>query len=281
MSEASVNRIDGIFAELRESNRRALMPFVCGGHPSLGATEAMLPAIAEAGGSIIEVGVPFSDPIADGPVIASAMHETLQAGVTLSALFERIARVRERTDAGLVAMASVSLAHACGGAGDFATRVRDAGFDGLIVPDVPLEECGELREAAGAAGLTLSLLVAPTTPPPRAAEIAKACTGFVYLLARSGVTGEQKKPPKIAETVARLRDATDLPIACGFGISDAEQVRAVTADADAAIVGSALVRRLSEAGADRAAKVAADFTRELARGLTAAAPGDQASEAVG
>jgi tryptophan synthase alpha chain len=143
-----------------------------------------------------------------------------------------------------------------------------AGFDGVIVPDCPVEEAGQLREQARAANLTFTLLVAPTTPAERAARIAQACRGFVYLLARAGITGERQEAPDIAGRVQALRQASDTPIACGFGISTAAHVRAVTEHADAAIVGSALVRRLSDASGDPA-RIAGSFTRDLAAGLHA------------
>lgn len=271
--ERTPNRIERIFSGARGRSERLLMPFVCGGYPTLDATTELIEAVANAGGSIIEIGVPFSDPIADGPVIAAAMHEALTAGVTVAALFERVAAARSRTDAGLVAMVSASLVHGCGGAEAFSNRAADAGFDGLIVPDAPVEESAAFRDAAGEAGLTLSLLIAPTTPPARAERIAVMCTGFVYLLARSGVTGERDDAPDVKNAVRRLRDSTDLPIACGFGISTADHVRSVVTHADAAIVGSALVRRLKADPRTDAAEAASAFVRELATGLTGAGAG--------
>jgi tryptophan synthase alpha chain len=265
------NRIAAIFDDLRRSGRKALMPFVCGGHPAPGTTTAALPALERAGASIIEVGIPFSDPIADGPVIAAAMHAALQSGATPASVFAEVAAARPTTNLALVAMCSVSIIHRMG-AGDpapFCRRAADSGFDGLIVPDVPLEESGPIRQAADDAGLTCSLLIAPTTPPDRAAAIAAASTGFVYLLARTGITGERSDAPDIGLAVAALRRETDLPIACGFGISRPEHVRAVVQYADAAIVGSALVRRMGEAaarGQDPVAEAAA-FTADLATGL--------------
>ncbi len=260
-----MNRIDEIFAGLRSENRRALMPFVCGGHPTLDATGPMIEAAERAGASVVEVGIPYSDPIADGPVIASAMHEALTAGVTVEKVFAEVRAVRERVSLGLVAMVSVSIVNGVGGPEAFCERAKAAGFDGLIVPDSPWEESKAIHDACEAHGLTLSLLIAPTTPAERAAEIAKRCTGFVYLIARAGITGEQKQAPEIADRVAALREVTDLPIACGFGISTPGHVRAVVEHADAAIVGSALVRRVS--GSQDPAGGAEGFLRELASGL--------------
>jgi tryptophan synthase alpha chain len=261
-----MNRIDRVFEDLHAGGRKGLMPFVCGGHPRPGVLPALLQALERGGASIVEIGIPFSDPIADGPVIASAMHSALGQGVTPRSVFDEVRSVRDRVSLGLVAMVSVSIVYGMGGPEAFAASASEAGFDGFIFPDAPLEESDGLLQAARSAGLTASLLVAPTTGAERARAIATRCTGFVYLLARSGITGEREAAPDIAAQVRVIREATDLPIACGFGISTAEQVRAVVSEADAAIVGSALVRRLSEA--EDPSGEAEAFAGELRRGLT-------------
>ncbi len=265
------NRVETIFGELRATGRRGLMPFVCGGYPALSSTAAVLPALQRAGASIVEIGIPFSDPIADGPVIAAAMHDALRLGATPLEVFDQVASVREQVSIGLVAMCSVSIVQRMGGAAGFCKQAKAAGFDGVIVPDVPLEESGEIRSAAAEAGLTASLLVAPTSPRERVPAIARASTGFVYLLARTGITGEREEAPEVEGMVRMIREATDLPIACGFGISKAEHVRAVVRDggADAAIMGSALVRRMGDAAAGGKDPIegAERFVRELAAGL--------------
>jgi tryptophan synthase alpha chain len=265
-----VSRIDDIFATLRPVGYKAIMPFVCAGHPKPGQLAPILRAAEQAGCAIAEIGIPFSDPIADGPVIAAAMHEALQAGVTPASVFEEVKALRPTTGLGLIAMVSVSIVHRMGGPDAFATKAKDAGFDGLIVPDAPLEESGALRNACKAKDLAFSLMIAPTTPPPRAEEIARQSLGFIYLLARTGITGEQQSVPDIGPRVAALRAITSLPIACGFGISTAEHVAAVVKHADAAIVGSALVRRLSEASKHGRPipKEAGDFLANLAQGLS-------------
>lgn len=245
------------------------MPFVCGGFPGPGSTASVLPALESAGASIVEIGIPFSDPVADGPIIAAAMNHALSAGATPLSVFSEVASARASLNIGLVAMCSISIIHRMGGADGFCVKAAAGGFDGLIVPDITLEESVDVRTAAAARGLTCSLLVAPTSPPDRIAAIARACTGFVYLLARTGITGERQDTPDIGPLVRTIRAATDLPIACGFGISRAEHVRAITRDADAAIVGSALVRRMDDAhraGNDPVA-AAGSFTAELATGL--------------
>jgi len=252
------------------------MPFVCGGYPAPGVLPTLLGRLEAAGASIIEIGFPFSDPIADGPVIASAMHEALGRGATARSVLDEVASVRGSLKVGLVAMVSVSIVHRCGGPSGFSSAARQAGIDGLIVPDAPFSESRALVDAAGEHGLTFSQMISPTTTLARAEEIVKVCTGFVYLLARAGITGEQAGMPDIGGRVSRLRQMTPLPIACGFGISTPAHVREVVRHADAAIVGSALVTRMRaamEADADPVA-AAAMFTRELAEGL----PGERPRE---
>ncbi len=269
-----MSRIPAIFESLRSRHRPGLMPFVCGGYPSLDATAQAIPALARAGASVIEVGIPFSDPIADGPVIAAAMHEALTGGVTTRAVMDAVARGRGLPgggDVGLVAMVSVSIVQRFG-VREFVHQARQAGFDGLIVPDAPVEESAALAGPVRDAGLTLSLLVAPTTPPERAKRIVAACSGFVYVLARVGITGAsggaRVDHAALAQRVTELRGMTDLPLAVGFGIASAEDVRAVVgAGADAAIVGSALVKVMGGAGCAGAAAAAERFARELASGL--------------
>lgn len=264
-----MGRIDDIFAQLRPLGLKALMPFVCGGHPRPGQLHAILKACEQGGAVIAEVGIPFSDPIADGPVIASAMDDALRAGATPKSVFDEVAAARASLGLGLVAMVSVSILLRAGGPGTFVASAKQAGFDGLIVPDVPLEESGPIRDAARAAGLSFSMLVAPTAPVERVQAVARACTGFVYLLARTGITGTSSGVPQIAERVKVIRAVTDLPIACGFGLSTPDQVAAAVAHADAAIVGSALVQRISDAAkANRdPALVARQFVEELSIGL--------------
>jgi len=271
---STLARIDGIFARLRQpgpggpDRRGALMPFICGGHPLPGLLDTMLPSLEAGGASIVEIGFPFSDPIADGPVIAAAMHEALMQGSTPLSVLAEVAAARSKTNLGIVAMVSISIVLRIG-VRKMVEQAERAGIDGFILPDLPLEESDELIGAIHERGLTASLLIAPSTTAERAERIAKASSGFVYLLARAGITGESQEAPDIGGRVRMLRGITNLPIACGFGISTAEHVRAVVEHADAAIVGSALVRRLGIAHAEGRSAVAeaAMFTSELAKGL--------------
>ncbi len=279
-----MNRIERIFADLRKSGARvgrttkALMPFVTAGDPDLATTAAILPAMQQAGASICELGIAFSDPIADGPVIQASMTRALEAGVRPRQVLEMVAAQRAKLDIGLVAMVSYSIVHRL----EPATFIRDAaqaGIDGFIIPDLPLEESGAVRELVEKHDLILSFLISPTTPPQRAQRIAKASSGFVYVLARAGVTGERAAlPADLSQRIEQLREATDLPMAVGFGVSDAAQVRQVVEVADAAIVGSAIMRRVAEHRQDGPQAIAGqvgEFVAQLAQGLT---PAPAASE---
>ncbi len=239
------------------------MPFVTGGYPNVDTTAAVIPALAQAGATAVEVGIPFSDPIADGPVIAGSMHKALGAGVDLAGVFAAVNRARAQTEIPIVAMVSSSIVTRVG-ADEFVARCAGAGFDGLIVPDIDLSDAPALAKVCESRGVALSLLVAPTTSDDRIREITVCCRGFIYLLARAGLTGESNDKPEVEGSVKRVRAATKLPIAAGFGISTAEHVAAVVAHADAAIVGSAIVRRMG--GPDPVA-AAAGLVRELAQGL--------------
>ncbi len=272
-----MSRIDDIFSTLRPVGMKALMPFICGGFPRPGMLGSLLAAAESGGASIVEVGIPFSDPIADGPVIASAMHEAIGAGATPASVMEEVRTARAGLGLGLVAMVSMSIVQRMGpasgtgtsGVGRFVARAKECGFDGLIVPDAPLEESGALREACKLQDVSFSMLIAPTTPAERATAIARACTGFVYVLARSGITGESSGAPDVSQRIAQLRSVTDLPLVVGFGISTAEHVAAAVRNADAAIVGSALVRRIADAAKAKRDPVfeCKQFVQSLAMGL--------------
>ncbi len=268
----TTNRIDNIFAALRAAGHKAVMPYLTAGDPDVATTGAILTRLEQAGAAICEIGIPFSDPIADGPVIQASMTHALNQGVTTSQIFDMIAKQRASLNIGLVAMLSYSIVYRIGhgdapDAWTYLKRAKDAGFDGLIVPDVAIEEADPLREASAAHGLTCTFLISPSTPDERAQRIAQACTGFVYVLSRAGITGERKTlPTDLPDRLKRLRDVTDLPIAVGFGISNREHVEQVTEVADAAIVGSAIMRRIADirdSGSDAIADEIEKFVGEL------------------
>ncbi|MEM6757361.1 MAG: tryptophan synthase subunit alpha [Planctomycetota bacterium] len=266
-----MNRIEQRFAEMRERGGKGLMPFVTAGDPDLATTARVLEAVDVGGAVVAEVGIPFSDPIADGPVIQASMTRALDGGITLQDTFDMVRGLRGKVGLGLVAMVSYSLVFRYGPR-KFAQDASEAGFDGLIVPDLPSEEAEAMVGVARSAGLTMSLLVSPQTSAQRAAEIARLCSGFVYVLSRSGVTGERSDvPADLADRLAMLREVSDLPMAVGFGVSTAEQAAMVGKVADAVIVGSALVKRVHEAaeagGSDAAVDAAGAFVGELQGGL--------------
>jgi len=260
------HRIDSIFADLRARDAKGLMPFFTAGDPDLATTAALIRAADVAGAAVCELGFPFSDPIADGPAIQASMQRALDGGVDVAAIFDTVRGLRSDVKLGLVAMVSYSIVHRWG-LERFVAEAADAGFDGFIFPDLSLEAAGPARAAADAAGLTLSLLVAPTTPLDRARQIAAACSGFVYVVARAGITGARAAlPPELTDRLRVLREVTDVPLAVGFGVSKPEHVRDVTAVADAAIVASALIDRMQTA--ERPLQAATDMLHELAGGLS-------------
>jgi tryptophan synthase alpha chain len=269
-----MNRIDALFRRLRGENRRALMPFVTAGDPDLPTTAALIAAMVKHGAHMVELGIPYSDPIADGPVISASYHRALTRGVKLDQIFQALRTLRAEavSETPIVTMISYAIIHRAG-VERYLRDAAEAGVDGLIVPDLPVEEAEALFQKVGDAGLALIQLVTPTTPRPRALQIARTTTGFLYYVSVAGITGERKEiPPELAENVAWLRSETDLPICIGFGIGSPEQVRALAPAADGLIVGSALVRRIADAaesGRPRAELVAsiAGFIAELAGAL--------------
>jgi tryptophan synthase alpha chain len=244
---AKVEQIAQLFAAQRREGRRALAPFVTAGDPDMDTTLAVLQAIDRAGASLCELGVPYSDPIADGPVIQTSYTRALAAGFTLERLFAMAREATSRVRMPILAMASYSLIFRRG-IDRFVADAAAAGLAGFVVPDLPIEESGQLDAACRRAGLALVRLVTPTTPPDRAEAIARQSTGFLYCVSVAGVTGARTElPPGLIERVKWLRTKTDVPILVGFGISTPEQARAVAQVADGVIVGSAVVRQLAEA----------------------------------
>ncbi len=267
-----MNRIDALFARLRAEGRRALMPFITAGDPDLETTRELIVEVLARGASLVEVGIPYSDPIADGPTIAASYHRALTRGVNLSAIFAMLREVRAAipADAPLVTMVSYSIVHRRG-ADRYLAEAAEAGVDGLIVPDLPVEESESLAAKVAALDLRLIQLVTPRTPPDRALAIARTTTGFLYYVSVAGLTGERSSfPPELARDVQALRAKVDLPICIGFGIGTPDAVRALAPIADGLIVGSALVRRLDGADTcDRSDVVReiGQFVADLAAGL--------------
>jgi tryptophan synthase alpha chain len=239
-----VSRLDATFARLRANGERALVAYLMAGDPSLAETERLVVEAERRGADVVELGVPFSDPLADGPVIQRAGVRALATGTTLSRVLEMVATLRGRVRVPLVLMAYYNPVLAFG-LKAFARTAADAGADGVIVPDLPHEESGPLRAEAEPAGLDLIHLVAPTSPPARVKVIARLSRGFIYVVSLTGVTGERRELPKDLDAQLRtLRLVTTKPVCVGFGVSTPEQVAAVGRVADGVVVGSAIVRTI-------------------------------------
>jgi tryptophan synthase alpha chain len=234
------------FAELRRRRRIGLLPFIPAGYPDLATTGPLLQALEEGGASAVEVGFPFSDPVADGPVIQEAFTHALAAGVRVADVFRTVAAARPVISLPLVAMVSFSIVYRYG-LERFAADARQVGFSGVIIPDLPPPEADAVCPKLRSAGLDFVPLVAPNTPDERLSRITSLGSGFVYCLAVAGVTGERKDlSAGIRAYLARLRQATSLPLAVGFGISKPEHIRQLQGHTDGAVVGSALVRQITQ-----------------------------------
>jgi len=259
VATTGLDRIAAAFAG--HGKRAAMMPYLMGGYPDLKvSTEAGL-AAADAGADLIELGVPFSDPLADGPVIHAAATEALGVGVTLHGVLGVCEQLAGRLPVVLMVYTNVVLTT---GPERFALRAASAGASGLIVPDLPHDEAGEVRAACDAEGLALVPLVAPTSTPERIAEIGPGARGFVYTVSVTGVTGERSDmAPGLVDTVARVRAATEAPVAVGFGISTPDQARTVADIADGVVVGSRLVRAAGEGGAEAVGELVGEFATAL------------------
>ena len=254
------------FAAARSRGRIALMPFIPAGYPDLATTAACLQALDRAGADVIELGFPFSDPIADGPVIQESFTVALSKKLRIADVFETVASVRTKLAAPLVSMVSYSIVFRYG-VDRFVAAAKQAGFNGLILPDLPPPEAQAICERVQAGGLDTILLVAPTTTPQRRQEIARLSSGFIYYLSVSGITGERDRlPADLAANVRRLKEMTDRPVCVGFGISKPNHVAELQGVADGAIVGSAYVKRMKPRLAQGPEALAAEvgsLTREL------------------
>jgi tryptophan synthase alpha chain len=237
-----MSRLDATFGRLRAAGERALVAYVTAGDPSLEVTRQLVREAERRGADVVELGVPFSDPLADGPVIQRAAARALAGGTSLVRVLETVGELRPEVDIPLVALTYYNPVLAFG-LQAFAETAAKAGLDGLLVPDLPGEEADALRAQTDAAGIDLAQFVAPTTSGPRLARIARRSRGFVYLVSLTGVTGERRElPPELANQIRALRLVTTRPVCVGFGIGTPEQVAMVGALADGVIVGSAIVR---------------------------------------
>ncbi len=261
-----MNRIAQAFARSKAEKRPALIAYVCAGDPSIETTARVVPRLARAGADLIELGIPFSDPIADGPTIQAAGQRSLQAGTTPLKVLELAAALRRdglATPLLLMTYLNPILAF---GLEDFFRRAADAQVDGVLVPDLPLDEEAPVKLAAGRHRLDLVLFAGPTTHPDRLARIGRATQGFLYFLSVTGVTGARGAlPAELPGQLAAARAASKAPVAVGFGISTPEQAKALAPHADGIIVGSAIVAALHRSGGDPGPP--ADLVRSLAVAL--------------
>jgi tryptophan synthase alpha chain len=250
---ATTTRISRRFAELASSGDLGLIAYITAGDPSLDATREIVLAAAEAGADIIELGVPFSDPLADGPTIQRASERSLRAGTTLAGVLDLVASIRRESEVPLVLFSYYNPVLQMG-LEKFAARAAAAGADGVLITDLTPEEAGDYRAALRANGMDTIFLAAPTTTDERFSVIAEATTGFLYLISRTGVTGAREAMPEdLPALVRRARHATKLPLAIGFGISLPGHVSILGGLADAAVVGSALMEEIERAASPAAA----------------------------
>lgn len=239
------SRLDRTFALRHARGESALIAYLMAGDPTLGETEQLVLGLEQAGADIIELGVPFSDPIADGPVIQRAAERALRNGTSLKKILAMVARVRTRTQIPLVLMAYYNSIHAFG-PDRFCRAAVEAGIDGLIVPDMPPDEAGPLKEPAAASGLQLIFLLAPTSTSERRSYVARQSQGFVYYVSLTGITGAKlSNLAEVGKNVARIRKVSKIPVAVGFGVATPADAGNVAAIADGVIVGSAIVKHVA------------------------------------
>ena len=258
------SKLDRTFAQLRQKGEKALIAYVMAGDPSLQVTEQLVVELEQAGADIIELGVPFSDPIADGPVIQQAAERALSSGTSLRAILSMIAGLREKTQIPLVLMAYYNSIHSFGPE-RFCHEAVQAGIDGLILPDMPPDEAGPLKGPAAAAGLPLIFLLAPTSTAERRTFVARQSQGFVYYVSLTGITGAKLvNLADVGKNVEKIRKVIDVPIAVGFGVATPEDAAKVAAIADGVIVGSAIVKQIAAyREKPEMVKKVAEFVRSL------------------
>lgn len=242
-----MSAIDDLFSQLKSEGKKAFMPFVTAGDPTLAFTADILKRLDAEGCHLAELGIPYSDPIADGPVIQASYTRSLEAGTKLMDIFSMVENVAPAIKMPIVTMVSYAIIHRLG-IDEYLQQAKSAGIAGAIVPDMPVDESSVLAERCKALDFSLIQLITPTTPRDRAVEIARQTTGFIYYVSITGITGERTSLPlDLVENLKWLRTQTDLPICVGFGISSPDQVEVLKPVCDGMIVGSAIVRRIAAA----------------------------------
>ena len=268
-------RIARRFAALRAAGRKALVPFITAGDPGLEDTVPVMHAMVEAGADAIELGVPFSDPMADGPTIQRSSERALARGAGMAWVLERVREFRERDDATPVTLMGSLNPVEIRGAEAFAAAAAGAGVAGVLLVDLPPEEAAEFRQAFSAHGVALVLLASPTTDPGRVEMLCELAQGYLYYVSFAGVTGDSSRldTGAAAAHLRAIRARSPVPVVAGFGIHDAASAAAMAVDADGVVLGSALVKVMAAAGSGRAAGAAAAFLSPLRRALDAGVPG--------
>lgn len=248
MIMTKLNRIDKLFSSLREGDKKALMPYLMAGYPDVEMSLKLLWAVAEAGADLVEFGIPYSDPLADGPTIQKAADSALKNNINTNIVFELVKRARAKTEIPIVVMTYYNTIYRYG-LEEFAKNAAEAGVDGVIAPDLPPEEAGPWQEAAQKYGVATVMLAAPTSTDERLKKVSEASRGFIYCVSLIGVTGARTNlPTNLTDFINRVRKATGKPLAVGFGISRPEQAKQVSEVADGVIIGSALVSLIAESG---------------------------------
>ena len=266
-----MSSIGAILTALKREGQTALVPFLTAGDPDLATTEELIHTLVEAGADLIELGMPFSDPMADGPTIQAASERALLSGTTLEGVLELVSRVRKRTNVPIILMGYYNPVFRFGPA-TFAAAAAAAGVDGLLLVDVPFEETDEIHAELKRNGIDLISLLAPTTPPARMRQLAKAGEGYLYYVSMTGVTGTQRiDATAIADEVIKIQEQSPVPVAVGFGITTPDDAAAVARFADAVIVGSALVKIIAtHANSPQLLPEVHTYIRSLKEGMRAA-----------
>lgn len=265
-----MSRIESSFAQLAASRRKALIPFVTAGDPDPGTTLPLMHALVAAGADVIELGVPFSDPMADGPVIQRASDRALKHGVGLDRVLGFVREFRATNQATPVVLMGYANPIEAMGTERFAREAQQAGVDGVLVVDYPPEECASFAELVRDHGMDLIFLLAPTSSDARMAQVARLASGYLYYVSLKGVTGAAHLDlAEVAEKIPRIRKQTSLPVGVGFGIRDAATAKAVAQFADAVVIGSAIIQQMESAAAGEQVAQAGRFMRQIREALDA------------
>lgn len=258
-----MSSIDDLFARLKSEGKKAFMPFVTAGDPDLEFTQELLKSLDASGCHLAELGIPYSDPIADGPVIQASYTRALDGGVKLDAIFDMVKSTTAEITMPIVTMVSYAIIYRQG-LDAYLAQAKAAGVAGAIVPDMPVDESAEFAQKCREADFSLIQLITPTTTKERAIEIAKQTTGFIYYVSIAGITGERKElPADLLDNLKWLKQQTDLPICVGFGISKPEHVEMLKPVADGMIVGSAIIRQIADAHPQEGSKSKADVMADV------------------